>query len=569
MFSQCQLIFSELKSCKLKIYKMNNFDLKQPFYRLRQLIFFFSFLCVGITGCNSDKIGSASKSNDNQEVTKVTVSVPSQSARVNPMIYGQMFEDCNDNIIYGGVVGKNGEPRPHVDEMLKPLQIPIMRWPGGTFVHEYHWERGIGPFDKRPVVEVECWGGIENHRFGTDEFLQWCNKMGIESYINFNMANHPEGGTIEEALNWIEYANGSQDTPYGKKRVENGHPEPYGVKYWCIGNENYGSYGINTKESSVEYSSRLQQWASAIREKHNGLQLLAVGHTYDWNQSVLELNGKLIDFLTQHYYVHTSIKNDSIVEPLNSLFAPTKMEAHLIKLSTLLHSINEKLDRKENPITLSVDEWNNRHQVFDGETYKFTRNDLRRQFDVAVTAGTLNAFIRQCATVGMANYIFPVNGHGLMRTIGENDAFCTPVYYIFELYRKMMIGQLLDLSIEGPGVSSSELKLSISGDADEINMENKTLSFIDGAAVLADDGSINIAIVNRSPNSTGVVKFNFPDSYIPEKKWEIIHHDINTYNSTSNRNEITPQEEIITKKRTTFEIPPCGWMLIQLNPKKN
>jgi alpha-N-arabinofuranosidase len=502
-----------------------------------------------------------------KETTQVAISIPDKPASINPMIYGQMFEDCNDQVIYGGIVGKNGEARPHIDEMLKPLRIPIMRWPAGTFIHEYHWERGIGPLDQRPVVEVTCWGGVENHRFGTDEFLRWCDKMGIESYINLNMANHPEGGTIEEALNWIEYTNGSQDTPYGKKRAKNGHPDPYGVRYWCIGNENWGSFGVHTKESAAEYADRLHQWASAIRKKHNDLKLLAVGHTYDWDKTVLEQNGTLIDILTQHYYVHTPVKNDSIVEPMNSLFAPAKMEAHLVKLGALLDEVNAGLGRQANPITLSIDEWNNRHQVFDGEQFKFTRNDLRRQFDVTVTAGMLNAFIRQCTTIGMANYIFPVNGHGLIRTVGDDDAFRTPLYYLFELYRKMMTGKRLDVAIDGPGVPASDLKLSIHGDASEMEPGNQNLPFIDGAAVLADDGSIHIAVINRSPDTPRVVKFSFPNNYIPIKKWEITHSDLNAYNSADDRDEIIPQEEALTPKRTSFNIPPCGWMLIRLKTK--
>lgn len=548
---------------------MKIIDLKRSAYdsiaRFIPAILCLAFL---LQGCGSKESNSSPAGNDRQNVTRVTVTIPAQPPMINPMIYGQMLEDCNDHVIYGGIVGRNGEPRPHIDEMLKPLHIPIMRWPGGTFIHEYHWERGVGPLDKRPVVEVKCWGGIENHRFGTDEFLQWCDKMGIEPYINLNMANHPtEGGTIEEALNWIEYTNGSQDTPYGQKRVKNGHPEPYDVRYWCIGNENWGGFGIHKEETATEYATRLHKWASSIRTKYSELQLLAVGHTYDWDKTVLAQNGSLIDILTQHYYVHTLVKNDSIVDPLNSLFAPGQMEAHLAKLGMLLNEVNDRLGRGENPITLSVDEWNNRHQVFDGEQFRFTRNDPRRQFDVAVTAGMLNAFIRQCTAVGMANYIFPVNGHGLIRTIGDDDAFRTPLYYLFELYRQLMTGARLDVTIDGPGVTVSDLKLSIVGDASGTDVVDPTLPFIDGAAVLAGDGSINIALVNRSPDTQKEVNFNFPDNYFPVKKWEITDTDINAYNSADHRNRIIPREEALAPGRTSFNIPPCGWMLIQLKAK--
>lgn len=530
---------------------------------LKFLFISINFLPLFFTsGCSPEK---GEPGNAGLSTTMVTVTIPANPADINPMIYGQMFEDCNDRVIYDGIVGLNGEPRPHVDELLKALQIPIIRWPGGTFVHEYRWERGIGPGDKRPVVDVQCWGGIENHRFGTDEFLQWCDRMKVEPYINFNMANNPDiGGTVQEALNWIEYTNGAADTPYGQKRAQNGHSEPYGVKFWCIGNENWGGFGINKKETGEEYALRLKEWASVIREKHPDLQLLAVGHTYEWDRSVLEHNLPLIDILTQHYYVHTPVRNDSIVSAANSLFAPVKMEAHLARLGTLLSEYNARPERAGRPITLSIDEWNNRHQLFDGEKFTFTRNDLRRQFDVAVTAGMLNAFIRQSPHVSMGNYIFPVNGHGLVRTVGDNDAFLTPTYYLFQLYRELMTGKRLDIQVEGPGVSTASLDFSIQGDASEIKLDAQTLPFIDGAAVLAEDGSLNLAFANRSHDTSQEIKLAVPNGYKAVRKWEITYPDINAFNDSANRDRILPREDTLTKKTVNFDIPPCGWMLIQL-----
>lgn len=521
-------------------------------------LLFFLF----IFGCSPDRTSDA---RDDNRTTLLTLTIPANPADINPKIYGQMFEDCNDRVIYDGIVGRNGEARPHVDKLLKPLQIPIMRWPGGTFVHEYRWERGIGPTDQRPVVNVQCWGGIENHRFGTDEFLQWCAAMKIEPYINFNMANNPNiGGTLQEALNWIEYANGDVSTPYGKKRADNGHPEPYNVIYWCIGNENWGGFGIHNKETAEEYAVRLKEWASVIREKHPDLRLLAVGHTHEWDRSVLEQNLPYIDILTQHYYVHTPVKNDSIVKPLNSLFAPAKMEGHLARLGTLLSEYNARPDRAGRPVTLSIDEWNNRHQLFNGEIFAFTRNDLRRQFDVPVTAGMLNAFIRQSPHVSMANYIFPVNGHGLVRTVGNTDAFRTPLYYVFQLYREHMTGKRIDVKADGPSVNAATLDFSIQGDASEMDLGNQILPYIDAAAVVTADGTLNVAFSNRSPDTKQKVRLALPDGYVPIRKWEISHPDINAFNSPEARVAIIPHEEALTRKQTQFEVPPCGWMLIQL-----
>ena len=126
--------------------------------------------------------------------TQVTVSIPDKPALIDPMIYGQMLEDCNDKVIYGGVVSEDGSERPHVTALLKELDIPVVRWPAGTYIHEYHWEKGIGPKHERPTVPVQAWGGVENFQFGTDEFLEWCRQAGCVPYINFNMGNQIYGG---------------------------------------------------------------------------------------------------------------------------------------------------------------------------------------------------------------------------------------------------------------------------------------------------------------------------------------------------------------------------------------
>lgn len=266
------------------------------------------------------------------QVTTVSLEIPDNPAKIDPMIYGQMLENVNDSMIYGGVTDLKGNVRAHLIPHLRDLQIPLMRWPGGAVIHEYHWENGIGPREQRPTVPNLEWGGVENYQFGTDEFLQWCENIGTLPYINFNMGNHPQfKGSLGEALSWIEYVNGSTETPYGRLRAANGREEPYQVLYWGLGNENYLSTlgGMHEKESAAVYADKLHQWASAIRHYHPDLQLLGIGHTLEWNRTVLAKNGQLIDFLTQHHYVTSRVKDGKAQDPANTLFAPAKMEAHL------------------------------------------------------------------------------------------------------------------------------------------------------------------------------------------------------------------------------------------------
>ncbi len=528
-----------------------------------KIIFILSGLLISLNVCTaSDKITKTAA----KQTTLVTIEIPTNPETVNPMIYGQMLEDCNDKIIYGGLLNQNNEENPKVYELLKPLQIPIVRWPAGTYIHEYDWENGIGPKKERKAVDCIRWGGQDSNLFGTDEFLQWCQKLNIEPYLNFNMSNHPKyAASLGDALNWVEYVNGSTKTAFGMKRAQNGHIEPYHVKYWCIGNENYGAYGIHKAETAGFYSNKLNQWASTIKSLYPDLSLLGVGHTYHWNDTVLKKNGKLIDFLTIHFYMSARVKDNNLQNEELTLFSPVKVEKQIKKNSVLLDKINLQTGRTENPVRFSVDEWNCRHMVLDRDKYSFTRNDPRRQFDIVVTAGMLNVFIRQSPYIGMANYIFPINGHGLIRTVGEYDAYMTATYPVFELYRKYMVGKKINLDVAGAGKELSLDKLAVEGNLDKDISGNLQLTYVDGAAVLTDEGNIHMVLVNRSHNESQSVKVQIPEGYVPVRVWKLESNDINMANTPDSRENITIRNIELTKKqqKTTITIAPCGFQLIQ------
>lgn len=259
-----------------------------------------------------------------------------------------------------------------------------------------------------------------------------------------------------------------------------------------------------------------------------------------------------------------NIKNDILINQQQNIFSPASVEANIQKNAGLLDQINRQLGRTNNPIRFSIDEWNNRHSVFNGDKFEFTRKDDRRLFDVTTVAGMLNVFIRQSPAVGMANYIFPINGHGLLKTVGEEDAYKTPVYYVFELYRQHMIGKKLDLNIEGPGISIPLKGLSVEGDINkEVVSETSSLAFVDGSAVITEHGKINVALVNRSHDKTQKIKINLPDDYLPKRIWTLENDDINAKNTKDNRINIIPQNKELSKKISTVSIKPCSFLLIQ------
>ncbi|MCC2686228.1 MAG: alpha-L-arabinofuranosidase, partial [Paenibacillaceae bacterium] len=190
-----------------------------------------------------------------------------------------------------------GFVRKSVLEMTRALQCRLMRL-GGNQISAYHWKDNVGPYYERPCVKSEAWDHWGHKYFGTDEFLQFCREAGSEPLMCLNLGS----GTPEEALQWIEYCNGSTDTPMGAWRAANGQVEPYRVTYWELGNELWGAPQVGHCNAE-QYADRCRQFAQAIREAYPDLKLLACGHRDpEWNRAVLERAGEYIDMLTIHYY---------------------------------------------------------------------------------------------------------------------------------------------------------------------------------------------------------------------------------------------------------------------------
>ena len=189
---------------------------------------------------------------------------------------------------------------PDVIRFLREYRLPLLRWPGGNFSSGYHWRDGVGPVDARPTYPNPAWEGLEYNLFGTDEFLAFCRAVGCEPMICVNAGD----GTPEEAAAWVEYCNGAPDTPMGRLRAANGHPEPYGVRYWEVGNEIEGPWQVSWSTPGG-YADRYRRFAACMRAADPTVRLLACGSTDgeatdEWNVRLLEENGREVEILTDH-----------------------------------------------------------------------------------------------------------------------------------------------------------------------------------------------------------------------------------------------------------------------------
>ncbi|MFC1601609.1 alpha-L-arabinofuranosidase C-terminal domain-containing protein, partial [Candidatus Sumerlaeota bacterium] len=206
----------------------------------------------------------------------------------------------------------SGGFRPDLLKMIADEQPANIRYPGGCFASQYRWKDGVGPHEKRTVHGHVIWGDRDSNQMGTDEFMDLCRRVKAEPIIPVSLSYG-----LQNALDWLEYCNGSVDTKWGKLRAENGHPGPYNVKYWEIDNETWGMGAKN-------YAEKVKEYSAALRAKDPSIKIIACGgYGYDdgkgssngWNQALLDEAATDFDYLSIHYYNGIAYGQDFVNDP--------------------------------------------------------------------------------------------------------------------------------------------------------------------------------------------------------------------------------------------------------------
>ena len=238
----------------------------------------------------------------------IKIDIEREKGEINKLLYGNFTEHLG-RCIYGGIYEPKSPLanadgfRKDVIEATKNLGVSIVRWPGGNFVSSYHWQDGIGPRDSRPRRKDLAWGNVETNEVGTDEFLKFAAAAGMEPYFCVNMGT----GSLDEARNWVEYCNAKQGLYYSDLRAKNGHPEPYKVKYWGLGNEMDGEWQIGHKNAE-DYSKFALEAAKMMKWSDDSIKLIASGSSNyvrdwaEWDRTVLNYLHEYIDYISLHHY---------------------------------------------------------------------------------------------------------------------------------------------------------------------------------------------------------------------------------------------------------------------------
>lgn len=390
-------------------------------------------------------------------MAKITINPNDPIATINPNIYGHFAEHLG-RCIYDGIwVGEDspipntGGIRNDVVAALRKMKPPVIRWPGGCFADDYHWEDGVGPRDARPRRVNIHWGEVtESNAFGTQEFVRFCRMVGAEPYLVGNVGS----GAVRELREWVEYCNYDGDSTLAQRRAADGSPEPLDVTYWGVGNENWGCGGSFSPE---DYGTAFRRYATYVRGFGKDLFVIACGpasNDIEWTVRFFrKLRTDYWDFrnihgFAAHYYCGTAgTATDYTVDQWYELiYKGLRMEDLVVQQRAAMDAYDPQ--RK---IGLIVDEWGTWHPVEPGTHPRFLyqQNTLR---DALVAATTLDIFNRHADKVVMANIAQTINVlQAMVLTQGE-QAVVTPTGYVYEMYAPHQGATAVRMTIETPSV---------------------------------------------------------------------------------------------------------------------
>ena len=350
--------------------------------------------------------------------------------------------------------------------LLKQLGATMYRWPGGNFVSGYDWRDGIGPRDRRPPRRNPAWTGVEHNDVGIDEFIDFCCEVGAEPMITVNTGLGDDYSAAQE----VEYANGSPETIGGSWRVRNGHAEPYGVTYWCVGNEMFGNWQLGHMKLE-HYTQKHNRVANAMLKADPSLKLVAVGDYKNdpssWSEGMLRECHDKMDYISEHFYKGRTPWGK---QPPGDVTAHVGLLKQEIRNKAEGHrTLQKKLGLlPDRLIPIAMDEWNYWHKEYVygelGCVY-----ELR---DALGVAAALHEYFRNSDIIHMAHYAQTVNVIGCVKTTKTAAFFDTTALPLL-VYRREF--GALPLAVTGEDASGA----------------------IDVAAAKTEDGrALTIGVVN-------------------------------------------------------------------------
>lgn len=468
------------------------------------------------------------------------------------MIFGQFLEHFHRQV-YGGVFDP-GSPladadgfRTDVIAALRELRIPVVRWPGGCFVSAYHWRNGVGP--QRQASYDKAWRVEDPNTFGTDEFVAWCRKIEAEPYICTNAGT----GTPEEMSDWVEYCNLPAAGPWAQLRQANGHAAPHNVRYWSIGNENYGDWEIGAKTAG-EWGRFVAESAKMMKRVDPSIRLLAAAlPDVDWTLNLLREAGSYLDMVSIHGYYDPLWQKDDPSDYATCVVRSGQVE-DAIRLTEQIIGVAGFAGK----LGIAFDEWNLRgwHHPTGNAPEAIQardRNDINSTYtmaDAVFSAGFLNTCLHHADTVWMANMAPVVNTRGPL-FVHPNGIVRRTTFHVLAMYANLL----------GDRVSDAFVDSSL---FEHAGMSTPALD----AVATCDQGQIRwrLALVNRLPDHELLCKVVMAGSPL-----QGTHHATvlsgespDAYNDIDVPDRVVPQEIEITTADGAISLPAHSVMILDV-----
>jgi len=478
----------------------------------------------------------------------LTADLAAPPVRFNRMIFGQFLEHFHRQV-YGGVF----EPGSRLSDAsgfrtdaiaaIRDLRVPVVRWPGGCFVSSYHWMHGVGGA-RQPSFD-KAWGVEDPNTFGTDEYVKWCRLIGAEPYICTNAGT----GTMEEMSDWVEYCNLRDQGRNARLRRANGFPEPHNVRFWSVGNENYGAWEIGAK-TVAEWGPLVRESAKMMRAVDKNIQLLAAATTSrEWTVPLLKEAGKYLDYISIHGYWDPLWENNNPSGYLDCMMRSEEPEQAILDAIKLLEETGHK-DR----IRIAFDEWNLRgwhHRGFPGggtseelirRRDENDRNETYTMADAVFSASFLNACLRQAQYVQMACMAPVVNARGPL-FVHPGGIVKRTTYHVLKLYADQLEPNVAPARIECEALRSG----------------GKSVAMIDAVLTRSGDGKrLAIAMVNRHPEKAAACRLAIGGLAGGAKVSATVlaGDSVDAYNDVKRPDRVVPESREWALKGGEIELPP-------------
>lgn len=511
---------------------------------------------------------------------QIIINAGSEKSKIDKMIYGHFAEHLGRCIYDGFYVGEDSDI-PNIDgmridiiEALKNIKIPTLRWPGGCFADEYHWKDGIGPKEERLEIVNTHWGGVvENNHFGTHEFFRLCELLETEPYICGNLGS----GTVQEMSEWIEYMTFDGKSPMADLRKKNGRQEPWKLKYFGIGNENWGCGGRMRAEYYADEVNRYNLYARNYGD--NVLYRIAAGprgDNYKWTEVLMRDASMHLDAIALHYYtrlgdpvITTEIPDgnrrylrDESRSRLSATIFDEKEWHGIMKSAIYMDEMlykNEAIMDKYDPdkrVAMIVDEWGTWFDCEPGTNpgFLYQQNTLR---DAVSAATSLNIFNNHSERVHMTNIAQTINVlQAMILTEGEK-MILTPTYHVFEMYKVHHDAMLLDFALL----------------SEDYELDGEGLKQINASVSKAADGSISMTICNIDHEKDADVYCYIEDfGAFDQIEGRILTADtmnaMNTFDNPDNLKPVEYKSYSFKDNKLSLNIPSKSVVLLTIKAQK-